>query len=85
MTAYEKFCREAYSLLKKNIKADDGVSSEEIEKFLRKELHDAEFYFYCGAAASNVVNDISHKDGSSRLLNDEVVNGLVLFKLLIGM
>ena len=85
MTAYEKFCREAYNLLKKNIKADNGVPSEEVEKFLKKEPHDAEFYFYCGAAASNVVNDISHKNGSSRLINDEVDNGLVLFKLLIGM
>ena len=85
MTAYEKFGREAYDLLKKDIKADDGVSSEEIKKFLKEESHDAEFYFYCGAAASNVVNDISHQNGSNGLLNDEVVNGLVLFKLLIGM
>lgn len=85
MTTYERFCREAYSLLKKNIKADDGVPAEEVEKFLKNESHDAEFYFYCGAAASNVVNDISHQDGGNGLLNDEVVNGLVLFKLLIGM
>ena len=77
MTTYEKFCREAYNLLKKNIK--------EVEKFLKKEPHDSEFYFYCGVAASNVVNDISHKNGSSRFWDDDVVNDLVLFKLLIGM
>lgn len=85
MTTYERFCREAYNLVKKTIKADDGVPSEEVEKFLKNEPHDSEFYFYCGVAASNVVNDISHKDGSSRLLDDDVVNDLVLFKLLIGM
>ena len=67
------------------IKADTGVPSEEVEKFLKKEPHDSEFYFYCGLAASNVVNDISHKNGSSRLLDDDVVNDLVLFTLLIGM
>ena len=66
MTTYEKFCREAYNLLKKNIKADNGVPSEEVEKFLKKEPHDSEFYFYCGVAASNVVNDISHKNGRRR-------------------
>lgn len=85
MTTYERFCREAYNLLKKNIKADNGVPSEGVEKFLKKEPHDSEFYFYCGVAASNVVNDISHKNGSSRLWDDDVVNDLVLFKLLIGM
>lgn len=87
MTAYERFCREVYNLLKKNIKADNGVPSKEkeVEEFLKKEPHDSEFYFYCGVAASNVVNDISHKNGSSRLLDNDVVNDLVLFKLLIGM
>ena len=85
MTTYEKFCREAYNLLKKNIKTANGVPSKEVEKFLKKEPHDSEFYFYCGVAASNVVNDISHKNGSSRLWDDDVVNDLVLFKLLIGM
>lgn len=84
MTAYEKFCREAYNLLKKNIKADNGVPSKEVEKFLKKEPHDSELYFYCGVAASNVVNDISLKNRSSRLWDDDVVNDLVLFKLLIG-
>lgn len=34
MTAYERFCREAYNLLKKNIKADNGVPSKEVEKFV---------------------------------------------------
>lgn len=34
---------------------------------------------------ARVVNDISHKDRSSRLLDDDVVNGLMLFKLLIGL
>ena len=38
MTTYERFCREAYNLLKKNIKADNGVPSEEVEKFLKRSL-----------------------------------------------
>lgn len=29
----------------RKIKADTGVPSEEVEKFLKKEPHDSEFYF----------------------------------------
>ena len=71
--SYDNMVREAYRVINWNKKIDECSEVEDLELRLKACDHDNNFYFDCGIAVSNVVNDIYmngnwYRDQDDRIL-----------------
>lgn len=77
--SYNKMCYEADRNIRNKEKIDDTVDVKEIEKRLKNAVHDGMFYYNCGIAVANIMNE-DNIDGFNAALG-----GMASFETLIGL
>jgi hypothetical protein len=77
--SYNEICYEADRNIRKKEKIDDTVDIKEIEKRLKNAVHDGMFYYNCGIAVANIMNE-DNIDGFNAALG-----GMASFETLIGL
>lgn len=80
--SYDDTIREADRIMTHSIKADEDSSIEELELRLKSYDHDNEFYFNCGIACANIMNDITLNEGCDGI--NAAIGGITMFKKTIG-
>ena len=81
--SYEEMVYELDRLITSSKKADITTPIERIEKRIKKYEHDYEFYFKCGLACGNVMNDIIFNEGTDSF--NAALGGMSMFRDLIGL
>lgn len=81
--AYEEMTRELDRLATNSKRIDETTPINQIEKRIRGYEHNPEFYFNCGLACGNVMNDILFNDGTDSF--NAALGGFSMFKDLIGL
>ena len=81
--AYEEMVRELDRLATNSKRIDETTPIDQIEKRIRSYEHNSEFYFNCGLAYENVMNDILSKEGTDSF--NAALGGFSMFKDLIGL
>lgn len=81
--SYEEMVYELDRLITISKKADKTTPIERIEKRIKKYEHDYEFYFKCGLACENVMNDIIFNEGTDSF--NAALGGILTFRDLIGL
>lgn len=81
--AYEEIVRELDRLITISKKADKITPIEQIEKRIKGCEHNPEFYFNCGLACGNVMNDIISNEGTDSF--NAALGGFSMFRDLIGL
>ena len=81
--AYEEIVRESDRLITNSKRIDETTSIDQIEKRIRSYEHNPEFYFNCGLACGNVMNDIISNEGTDSF--NAALGGFSMFRDLIGL
>lgn len=81
--SYDEMVREADRIITESKKVDKDVPIENLELRLKSYKHDNEFYFNCGVAVANVIDDIFANGGCDDL--NATIGGLTMFRDLIGL
>lgn len=79
--AYEEMTRELDRLATNSKRIDETTPINQIEKRIRGYEHNPEFYFNCGLACGNVMNDILFNDGTDSF--KAALGGFLMFKDLV--
>ncbi len=79
--SYEKMVRELDRLTTNSKKIDETTSIDQIEKRIRGYEHNSEFYFNCGLACGNVMNDIIFNEGTDSF--NAALGGFSMFEDLV--
>ena len=74
---------EADRLIREADSIDTNSSIEEIEKRLKEYKHDSLYYYNCGTAVANVINNVKLNKGNDAL--NAAIDGLVMFEDLIDL
>lgn len=82
MWSYEGMVRETDRIFTHSKKVDEDTSLKDLELRIKSYEHDGEFFFKCGIAAANILNDICVNGGCNDM-NDSI-GGLSMFRKLIG-
>ena len=78
-----EMCYEADRNIRKKEKIDDTVDIKEIEKRLKNAVHDSMYYYNCGIAVANIMNEIMDEDNIDGF--NAALGGMVKFESLIGL
>ena len=81
--AYKEMVYELDRLITSSKKADKTTPIEQIEKRIKRYEHDHEFYFKCGLACGNVMNDIIFNEGTDSF--NAALGGISMFRDLVGL
>lgn len=81
--SYEDMVREADRIIAESKEVDEDIPVEDLELRLKFYAHDNGFFFICGMAVANVINDIFANGGSDDL--NAAIGGLAMFSDLIGL
>ena len=81
--AYEEMVCELDRLITSSKKADKTTPIYQIEKRIRSYEHNSEFYFKCGLACGNVMNDIIFNEGTDSF--NAALGGISMFRDLVGL
>ncbi len=81
--SYNEMCYEADRNIRKREKIDDTVDIREIEKRLKNAVHDSMFYYNCGIAVANIINEIMNEDNTDGF--NAALGGMASFEYLIGL
>lgn len=81
--SYNKMCHEADRNIRNKEKIDDTVDIREIEKRLKNAVHDGMFYYNCGIAVANIMNEIMDEDNIDGF--NAALGGMASFESLIGL
>lgn len=81
--SYNKMCYEADRNIRNKEKIDDTVDVKEIEKRLKNAVHDGMFYYNCGIAVANIMNEIMNEDNIDDF--NAALSGMFYFESLIGL
>lgn len=81
--SYNKMCYEADRNIRNKEKIDDTVDIREIEKRLKNAVHDGMFYYNCGIAVANIMNEIMDEDNIDGF--NAALGGMASFEFLIGL
>ena len=81
--AYEEMVRESDRLITNSKRIDETTSLDQIEKRIRSYEHNSEFYFNCGLACGNVINDIISNEGTDSF--NAALGGFSMFRDLVGL
>ena len=79
--SYDDMVREADRIITESKKVDEDIPIEDLELRLKSYDHDNEFYFNCGVAAANVIDDIFEKGGCDEF--NAAIGGFEMFRNLI--
>lgn len=80
--SYDDLIREADRIITHSKKIDEDTPVQELEKRVKVYPHDNEFYFICGIACANIMNDILVNGGCDEL--NAAIGGMSMFKEMIG-
>lgn len=78
MWSYKDMCLEADRLIRDADEIDKKSDFKAVEERLRKYNHNKNFYYNCGAAVSNVINEIFETEGNNSI--NAAVGGLSQFE-----
>ena len=81
--SYDEMVRELDRIATNSKRIDEITPIEQIEKRVRGYEHNPEFYFNCGIACGNIMNDISLNEGVDSF--NAALGGFSMFKDLIGL
>lgn len=81
--SYEEMVRELDRLVTNSKRIDEATPIDQIEKRIRSYEHDSEFYFNCGQACGNIINDILSNEGTDSF--NAALGGFSMFKDLVGL
>lgn len=81
--SYDDMVREADRIITESKKVDEDTPIEDLELRLKSYDHDNEFYFNCGVAAANVIDDIFENGGCDEF--NAAIGGFAIFRDLIGL
>lgn len=82
MWSYEDMVRETDRIFTHSKKTDENTSLDDLELRIKSYEHDGEFFFKCGIAAANILNDIGINGGCDEM--NASIGGLSMFRKLIG-
>lgn len=79
--SYEEMVYELDRLTTNSKKIDETIPIEQIDRRIKGYEHNPEFYFNCGLACGNVMNDILSNDGTDSF--NAALGGFSMFKDLV--
>lgn len=81
--SYGEIVRELDRLATNSEKIDETTPINQIEKRIKGYEHNSEFYFNCGLACGNVMNDILSNEGTDSF--NAALGGFSIFRDLVGL
>lgn len=81
--SYGEIVRELDRLAINSEKIDETTPINQIEKRIKGYEHNSKFYFNCGLACGNVMNDILSNEGTYSF--NAALGGFLMFKDLVGL